>query len=60
MLTKEQIKDIPKLAETMTNIEIAKLYNVHVQSVQYWIKRLKKSGVELSIKRGRPAINLND
>lgn len=61
MLTKQQIKDIPKLRESVTNVEIAKLYGVHVQAIIYWINKLKKAGIDVSpAKKGRPAINLND
>lgn len=60
-MTKEQIKNIPVMLESLTVKEIAESYKVHPQSIHYWIKRLKADGFTLPVRaRGRKKMNLND
>lgn len=58
-LTKNQILEIPKLLETIKQKDIADKFGCHVQTIVYWVSRLKKEGkIKSSQKRGPRAINL--
>lgn len=48
-LTLEQVTAIPEKLKTLTVKEIATEYLVQEQTIRYWIKQLKKRGVEVSI-----------
>lgn len=52
-LTKEQVVAIPQLiAKGMQCKEIAKLYGVTPTAIAYWVRRHRKDGKEIKIKRG--------
>ena len=57
-LTREKIFRIPKLAETMNQFEISRELNVHLQTVVYWIRRLRKAGYVVPAKKGKRAMKL--
>lgn len=66
-LTQEQrLGIIPRINEKkMTQVEIAKEYGVHVQTIRYWVRRIrdtaKANGVEILIdtRAGRRASNID-
>lgn len=54
-LTKSDVMQIPRLInEGKSLFDIAAIYDVHVQSINHWVRRLRQSGKVLNIKRGRP------
>lgn len=57
-LTPKQVLHIPELIQKYTQKELAESLHVHVSTIVYWVKRLKKSGLIKNIKMGRPAIRL--
>ena len=59
-LTKKQILDIPKLKETgKTNDEIGEMYGVTGRTIEYWVKRFRKTGRKIdNAKPGRQALDL--
>ena len=61
MITREKALSIPLLrADGLTNAEIAEKLGTHVQTVKYWVKRLKEKGYKVPHinKGGRPPIEL--
>lgn len=47
-LTKEQILDIAKLIEKgIPYSKIAKDYDVHIATISYWVKQLRKAGHQI-------------
>lgn len=57
-LTPKQVLQIPELIQKRTQGEVAESLHVHVSTIVYWIKRLKKDGLIKNVKMGRPAIRL--
>lgn len=56
-LTREQILAIPEKRKSMTDGEIAKEYNCSRSTIQSWIKKLRKLGIEVPEgRKGRPTI----
>lgn len=55
-LTKEQVLSIPKLLETKTQLDIARVFDVSRQSIVYWVARLKEKGQIINSKKGRKSL----
>lgn len=54
-MKENEVKQIPRLInEGKTLLDIAAIYKVHPQTVNYWVRRYRKSGKVLNIKKGRP------
>ena len=56
----EQIKEIPSLAANgLNNLEIARHFGVHRQTIVYWISRLRHDGFHIPNRaRGRKQLDL--
>ena len=44
-LKQEQIAELPELLKTKTRGEVAKLWNVSAQNINYWVKQYEKKGI---------------
>lgn len=53
MNTREEIHKIPELFKERTRAEVAKELGWSVRKVDYWVKRLRKSGIEVPTYKGR-------
>lgn len=60
-MTKSQIHQIPVLLRQGKTVQqIATLYQTHINSIYYWIKRLRRAGYTIpKSKGGRPRIKLS-
>jgi transposase len=59
-LTPQQIKQIPALCKSGLNLKtIAERFGVSQRAIQYWVKRYRKEGKEVLVKRGRPPYPLS-
>ena len=58
ILNRDKIYRIPKMAETMTQAEIAREFHVHLQTIVYWVKRLRAGGYTVPSKKGKRALKL--
>jgi transcriptional regulator len=47
-LTKEQVAQIPELAKTKNQKEIAKILGTTQQKISYWIKKFRTKGIEIA------------
>jgi transposase len=60
-LTLEQIKAIPKELELLTREELATKYAVHVNSINRWVRELRKRGLlEIEITDHRGGVSILD
>ena len=57
-LTQEQIKSIPEKLITISEVELSKQFNVHPQSIRYWVRRSRAKGVEIITKVGRRPVQI--
>lgn len=56
-LTKEQVEKIPELLKRLNIDEVAVEYGVSWQAIWYWIRELRRRGVECHVgPKGRPPL----
>lgn len=57
-LTPHQIRSIPTVLSGASITTVAKLWGVHIQTLNYWVKRHKEAGHKIKTKMGRPKFKI--